>query len=320
MNKKMKWFRESKWGVFSHYLYSIQNSDTATGMLHSKGKGQTSWDECVNEFDTDEYAEIMHAINAGYVVFTLMQGSRFLCSPNETFNKITGYKPGEACSHRDLIADLIKSLGRYDIPLMLYYTGDGPHMDEIAGKAFGFYDRENQNVSEEFVSKWASVAKEYSLRYEKGIKGWWIDGCYEDFFGYEESKLKRLKDAVTSGNENAIVAFNNGVDFMKRYSLYEDFTAGEVTEFNDGNLIGEFCDGSQPHMLSFLGIPSQFNEWGNPAWGNPGSKYSGQQILDFVNKANSKGVVVSIDVCTFRDGTIDSGQVEVLRYLRELRK
>ncbi|MBN2851396.1 MAG: alpha-L-fucosidase [Clostridia bacterium] len=318
MNNKAKWFRESKWGVFSHYLYNLQNSDTEKGMLHSKGIGNTDWNQCVEDFDTDQYANILNDIGAGYVIFTIMQGNKYLCSPNATYNEITGYKQGEACSSRDLIADLIQSLNKYDIPLMLYYTGDGPHQDEIGGHAFGFYDRENQNVSDEFVTKWASVAQEFSLRYKSGVKGWWIDGCYKDFFGYDESKLKILSDAVKAGNPNAIVTFNNGVDFKGRYSIHEDFTAGEVTEFTDDYPNEEQCDGSQPHLLSFLGIPSEFYEWGNPAWGKPGSKYSGEFMSSYVNKVNNAGGVVSIDVCTFRDGTIDQGQIEVLRYLSKI--
>ena len=315
MKNKADWFLDKKWGVFTHYLSYMQNSSSESGMLHSKGKGETSWDECVNDFDTEKYAELVNESGAGYVIFTIMQGNRYLCAPNSAFDKISGYLPGEACSKRDLIGDLIFSLEKYDIDLFLYYTGDGPYLDDRAGKAFGFFDRKNQNVTYEFVTKWASVAQEYSIRYKDKIKGWWIDGCYEDFFGYDDDKLRILADAVRAGNSQAIVSFNNGVDYKGRYSIHEDFTAGEVTDFDGVYPEGRFCDGSQWHVLSFLGIPAQFNDWGNPAWGYPGSKYSGKFIADYVHKVNSLGGVVSIDVCTFRDGTIDMGQIEVLKAL-----
>ena len=316
MGHKTDWFKESKWGIFTHYLNYMQNSNSENGMLHSQGKGETSWDECVNDFDTDKYAKILHELGAGYAYFTITQGYKFMCAPNETFNEITGYSTGEGCSTRDLIADLITSLDKYNIPLMLYFTGDGPYIDDKGGKAFGFFDRNNNNVTDEFVAKWARVAKEYSLRYKDKIKGWWIDGCYKDFYGYNEGKLKMLGDAVRAGNPDTLVTFNNGVAVKGRYSQYEDYTAGEVTDFHNVYPESRFCDGSQWHVLSFLGLPAQFHEWGNPAWGYPGSKYSGEFIADYVRKVNGLDGVVSIDVCTLRDGSIDMGQIEVLKALK----
>ena len=318
MQHKTDWFSDRKWGIFTHYRSIDQNSSSITGMMLSQGKGETPWDECVNEFDKKKYAKCANDINAGYVIFTIMQGTRFMCAPNETYNKITGYRTGEACSSRDLIADLIVALKEYDIPLFLYFTGDGPYKDIFAGRAFGLLDRQNQYVSEEFVTKWASVAKEYSQRYKDGIAGWWIDGCYAEMLGYNEKLIKLLADAMRAGNPESFLAFNNGVDRFERYSKYEDYMAGETTEFNiypDSR----FTDGPQWHVLSFMGHPSGYYDFGNPAWNRPGSKYSGKELREYVEKVNSKGGIVSIDVCTFRDGSIDNGQLEVLKYLRDLR-
>jgi alpha-L-fucosidase len=317
MQHKKDWFKDRKWGIFTHYRSIDQNSTSPTGMMLSLGKGETSWDECVNEFDVEKYAKSVNEIKAGYVIFTLMQGTRFMCAPNETYNVITGYKTGEACSARDLIADLLTALKEYDIPLFLYFTGDGPYKDMYAGRAFGLWDRQNQNVSEEFVEKWASVAEEYSQRYKDGISGWWVDGCYAEMLGYYDELIKILADAMRAGNPDSLLTFNNGVDRFERYSEHEDYLAGETTEFSvypDQR----FTDGSQRHVLSFLGYPSEYYDFGNPAWNRPGSKYSGKELREYVKKVNNKGGVVSIDVCTFRDGSIDNGQLEVLKHLRDL--
>lgn len=310
---KTDWFQQKKWGIFSHYLALHENNCEPNGLLHSKGKGETAWDDCVNEFQADTYAGLANEIGAGYVVFTVMQGTRFLCAPNEEFSKITGYGPGEACSTRDLIAELADALDAYGIPLLLYFTGDGPYRDLDVSKAFGFWDRTNQKVSEAFVTKWAGVAREYSLRYGTKVKGWWIDGCHK-VLGYDDDKLKILGDAVRAGNPDTLVAFNNGVGYHSQYSVHEDFTAGEANEFD---ILPEsrFVGTSQWHVLSFLGLPSEFYSWGNPAWGNPGSKYTSRQLADYVHKVNRQGGVVSIDVCTLRDGSVDYGQMEVLMRL-----
>jgi hypothetical protein len=57
----------------------------------------------------------MKETGAGYVIFTIMQQQRFMIAPNETFNRLTGYKTGEACSSRDLIEELYQTLHKRDV-------------------------------------------------------------------------------------------------------------------------------------------------------------------------------------------------------------
>ena len=354
---KTDWFHDRKWGCFFHYLYGKAGYNA-----ESKFQPEVSWNECVNTFDAEAFAKQMDELRAGYVFITLMQGKKYMCAPNDTYNKITGEKPGEACSERDLIMDLADELEKYDIPLMVYFTGDGPWLDEKCGPAMGYHDRFNEVVTEEFVKKWTSVLKEYAVRYGDKVKGWWIDGCC-NFFGYNEDLLKYYKEAVTAGNENALLALNNGVYWIdldnpefeplfegethpykkndiacrkyqegnemamraiprpgpKRYSKYEDFTAGEEMDFI---FYPEerFTDGAQWHILSFLGQNTagggRFSSYG---WGNYGSKYSGKEMREYVDKVNAKGGVVTIEAACFRDGSMDAAQVEVLKYLKSCR-
>lgn len=95
----------------------------------------------------------MKQAGAGYVVFTTHQRTRFLIAPNATFDRLTGYKPGEACSHRDLIADLADALDKRGIPMMLYWTGNGPSSDPKASKALGF----TAPVTKQWAEIWGSV-------------------------------------------------------------------------------------------------------------------------------------------------------------------
>ena len=140
------------------------------------------------------------------------QSSKYWCAPNNAYNQITGYKTGEACSSRDLIADLITALDKYDIPLFLYFTGCGPADDKQAGERMGYSPRYGiDTITDKFIKHWCMVLREYSLRYDKGVKGWWIDGCY-DFRGYNDEYLEALKEAATAGNPDALVALNNGTE------------------------------------------------------------------------------------------------------------
>ena len=207
MTDRTLWLKDKKWGIFVHYLHSLQNGKET--VQNPRGE-TTSWNDSVNDFDTELIARQINKIGVGYVIFTLCQQSRFMCAPNAAFDRLTGYKPGEACAQRDLIEDLADSLKKYDIPLMLYYTGDGPQKDEKAAKALDTISDTKLDVDYNFVSKWAEIMRDYAVKYGKKVSGWWIDGCF-DYIGYTDELLKLYRDAAHCGNEDAIIAFNNSV-------------------------------------------------------------------------------------------------------------
>ena len=298
MNPNTDWFRKAGYGVFVHYLAGLQNNPEHVASL---GK-QTSWDECVHEFDAERFADTMAEVGAGYVIFTIMQIGREMIAPNATFDRITGYQPGEACATRDLVDDLYQSLSRRNIPLMLYYTGDGPRADPKAAPAFGW----QTPVTREFVGKWASVAQEYGERYGEKVAGYWVDGCYP-WIGYDDEKLALFARALKAGNPKRIVAFNRGVDpQVMSYTPHEDYTCGEQNRFFDLPT-QRWLDGEQWHILSYMGT----------GWAQPGSQYTKRDLAEYVFDANQRGGVVSIDVLLFRDGSLDRSQVEMLKAVRD---
>ncbi len=296
---KTDWLVAGKYGVFVHYLHGLQNNPDHVASL---GR-QTSWDECVREFDVERFAERMREAGAAYVIFTMMQRSRFLIAPNGTFDRLTGYKPGEACATRDLVEDLYQALSRRGIALMLYWTGDGPCDDPKAAAALRW--PANGQVSEEVVRHWTAVVREYGLRYRDKVKGFWTDGCYR-FIGYDEHKLGILAEGLRAGYPERIIALNPGVeDRVRAYSRHEDYTTGEQNSFSDLPL-SRFVDGEQWHILSYLGTN----------WAQPGTVKSKREMIDYVHACTAMGGVVSIDVVLYRNGDLDRSQLEVLKSLR----
>lgn len=297
-NPRTDWFHEAGYGVFVHYLSDLQND---AEQLHSLGR-QTSWDECVADFDTDAFAATMNEVGAGYVIFTVMQRKRTMIAPNATFDQISGYQPGEACAKRDLIEDLYQSLAKYKIPLMLYFTGDGPRDDPKAAKAFNW----THPINDTFLQRWSSVAREYGKRYGKKVAGWWVDGCYP-WLEYNDDRLGVFAGALRAGNPERIIAFNRGVDpKVMSYTKHEDYTCGEQNRFFDMPS-SRFLDGEQWHILAYLGN----------RWGGPGSSYSKLDLRDYVFEVRRRGGVVSVDVLLFRDGSLDRSQIEILKAIRQ---
>ncbi len=295
-----------KFGVFTHYL--------AHGMAPKAGKPMSEWNSIVNEFDVENFAKSLNQVGAGWYFLTLMQGSKYMCSPNAAFDEIAGTIPGEACCERDLPKEIINALKPFDIDMCLYYTGDGPYKDIPEGKRFGFIEPRGDGAPRSFVEKWASVLREYAVRYGEDINAWWIDGCYK-YFKYNDELLSLYRDACRQGNPNALVAYNDGVyDKMIKDFNISDMTAGE---FNHFNVLpeGRYVDGAQSHILAPLGTSFDGEEWSH--WCQPGAQHSKEYMLDFVRKANELGCLVTIDVCIDHKGSIDPCQLEILQYISE---
>ncbi len=287
-----------RWGVFTHFLYGEPGSQIPSE------QEKRDWNQTVDNFDTDKLARQLKSVGAGYYFITIMQGQKYMIAPNETFDKICGTKPGEACAKRDLILDLYESLSKYDIDLCLYYTGDGPWKDEVCGPKFGLY-HPRSTVTTDFVEKWSSVLTEYAQRYEDKIKAWWIDGCYA-WLGYHNENLKPYYDAVKAGNPNALVTFNNGVkEDLYKWFEKEDYTAGE---FNDLNVVPKkaFYDGSRAHILAPLG---------EKLWRSRGVSHDNQYLKEYVKNVNRAGGFVTIDIFIDKDGNLDEEQLNTIRGL-----
>jgi alpha-L-fucosidase len=295
-------------GLLFHYLNALQN--TLPPWNQNK---ITSWDECVNDLNVATLANEVKNTGAEYVILTTQQIDRYFCFPNSVYEKATGYKRGDATSHRDLISDLYQALGKYHIKLFLYATGDGPRADDKASIALNNPSKHPSlkagnpfQVDKAWVTSWSAIIKSISLQYKNKISGWWIDGCY-GFIGYNRLLLSKIKNAAKSGNPNAIVALNRGPgEKVIPYSL-DDYTAGETNDFKDMPYRSfETRNKTKWHTLSYLGSD----------WSKPGIKYTTEFMINYINKVKSLNGMVTLDVCLHRDGTIDSAQYTYLKKLQ----
>jgi hypothetical protein len=108
------WFSAAGRGVFTHYLGGLQNDFGR----NSQGKNST-WDQCVSEFDVEAYAADAASTGARYAFITIQQQDQYMIAPNARFDALTGYNPGEACATRDLILDLWTALNKRGLKLGL---------------------------------------------------------------------------------------------------------------------------------------------------------------------------------------------------------
>lgn len=290
---------DATFGVFSHFLYGDPGADTDVPPAYD-------WNARVDAVDVDYIARTLHEMGAGYYIITIMQCVKYMIAPNAAYDRIAGTRPGEACAKRDLIMDLADALEKYGIDLYLYFTGDGPFRDEVIGPKFGFGPARGK-VSREFVENWASVLREYALRYGDKVKGWWMDGCY-DYFDYTDELLDIYHEAMLAGNPAAIAAWNNGVqDTAKRWYGGEDFVAGEQNDFENLPQTA-FVDGVRNHILAPIGKAEK--PWHR--WCKRGCAYTHEEMRDIIRRVHGVGAAITVDMRINFDGTFDPEQVAVM--------
>lgn len=281
------WFCKSKYGLFFHYLFSIEE---------------------MKSFDPEKFASQVAQTGAGYVVLTLGQNSGFYCGPNDTYEQLTHNSKGSKCFLGDVPLQAANALKPYGIKLMLYLPSHPPSADNNASKALGLDQSicPDWNINDETVKNWSLVIKAWSEHYGKNISGWWFDGFYP-FISMNSNHAKLYKEAVLSGNEDSIIALNQGLEpTIYPANEYCDYTAGEFNEY--GAMPTErFVDGAQWHIASFIGSD----------WLNGTVCVDKDFFADYINKVNAKGGVVSIGLAINSDGSMSPEQLDYMKYICE---
>jgi alpha-L-fucosidase len=288
------WLKDAKWGVFMHYM-----ADT---VLKRDQLTVKTWNRAVDAFDVNGLAEQLVTAGAGYFVLTLGQNSGFYCSPNRTYDRLTGIMPSK-CARRDLVSDLSEALRARRIRLMVYLPAGAPDRDMEAMKAlewkagrFPLWTYENGKPTGQddrlaaFQRKWEAVIAEWSKRWGRRVSGWWFDGCYYPDAMYrfpEAPNFASFAAAARSGNPNSIVAFNPGVrNPIITLTPEEDYTAGEINDPGKVTCHGRWVGQAQFHMLSFLG----------PSWCQKPPRFTADQVVAFTKAITDKGGAVTWDV------------------------
>lgn len=264
MDRRTDWFQRAGWGVFVHYLGTIDSSPDG---MESGELSPADWNRRVNSFDVQRFADTVQRTGAGYAFITIGQNSGHFCSPNPVYDALVGDTESR-CSKRDLISDLADAMNERGLKLMVYLPSGAPAGYQKAVEALewawgfeggwpnGWGEKRTGKRLAAFQLKWEQIIREWSLRWGKKIGGWWIDGCYfaDEMYRHDQApNFKSFAAALRAGNPDSILAFNPGVLLpVIRLCEEEDYTAGEIAEALPA-CPGASVDGAQFHMLSYLG-------------------------------------------------------------------
>jgi len=293
------------WGMGFHYLQD-KFPETMNG-------GSKEWNDAVNAFDVNKFADGVQRAGAKWVLFTLGQNSGYYCAPNATLDKYSGYKAGQKNSTRDLPMDLIKALRAKGIRLVLYLPSNAPAADSTIAKGLGLTQMNGGNwvINQTFLTRWSEVIAEWSKRYGTDLSGWWFDGWYSGS-GFTASYGKYYADAVRAGNPQGVFCVNTGLaaNGLKLGSNYADHSALEAKDLNYK------CTGRWLTSTNGTVGPLQWATFTllGGGWWTEGSKdrYTEKEVKDYMTSTMGNGGGITWATYVNYKGDVSERQIKLL--------
>ena len=322
MKNRTKWFEKSRWGVMTHFLAAPPSTSLGGDISPDE------WNRIVDSFNVEAFCGQIAETGAGYLIFTLGQNSGHFCSPNSTYDSLTGISPSK-CSRRDLVADVAEAMAKRGISLIAYCPSHAPAAEMQAVESLkctppwdlrgSWGGMKGYKISPDiddrltvFQQHWEKIVSEWGDRWKDLIKGWWIDGCYfaDKMYRHDdEPNFASFAKALRTGCPDRIVAFNDGHSYcgaaVCSMTDEEDFTAGELftalpAASPDKSLKAFY------HTLCPLGL----------TWNNPVPRFPDSLPAAYTQLVNSWGGVMTWDVAISQTGTI---QPEIRKQLLKMK-
>lgn len=296
-NERTAWMREGRYGVFLHYQYRILLGYSAgtkpkfPPLDQMTGEG---WNKFVDGFDTKGFAAQMAEGGVSWVIFCLDDHHfAWPCAPNATFDRLTGYAPGEKCSRRDLIGDLADALAARGVKLVVYFAGLNGYMKEPK-VSVGLADdgKAVTPPSAESRHRRLAVLKEYAERYGTRIAGWWFDGIDPGSFRASPDDWRTVATIVRAANPRAVIAFSYGrnsqahiADGVDDYTGGDTWTKQDLTQLTPA--LRPATDGILWHGKIFCG--NVYHGHGDA------NHFPDEQLVEWIKTCNAQGGVCTLD-------------------------
>ena len=208
---------------------------------------QKSYQDAVDAFPVEQFADAVADAGATHCIFTLTHGKNYFPFPNPVAD---GILSGRTCQ-RDLAGELMQAFKARGIRFIAYYNHSCNNGDDPAWKeACGYADGPGHDL-DCFADHICGIVQYMSERYGKGIDAWWFDSPYSldprgptntiscDLNGWQ-FPWERLVACAKVGNPDAAVAINGGIMWDEHctcqflYTDHVDYYPGECLSLADG--------------------------------------------------------------------------------------
>lgn len=275
------------------------------------------YEQAVNDFDTEKFADLMDEMGAKYVVFTTNHGSLDFPAPLKIWNK---YHPGEI-TERDLVGDLIESLSKRGIKFFMYVHVEQMGMPSPAlNNKRDFSNEELQDTKklDELCDKICDMFKEIGHRYGEGVAGYWLDGYKFIPLKYGIDPTERLYNATKEGNPNRFTTFSFGVR-CPNLTPWQDYAGGEMRAIGALPVDGKYQNGQQkglPYHSIIILDDDWWHNYYDTSIADP--QYGSDELSKYINGCIKNKGLVSVNVAVYQDGTVSPLSLEVMKETKKL--
>jgi hypothetical protein len=296
MRADTAWLQEAGHGAMVHW----------TSQTQPRNGAQKPYAQAVHDFDVKTFAQQMRDCGVGFVVLTTSHAEMRFPGPNKTLDSLL---PGRTAT-RDLVAELIVELKKYNIQLMLYYH-IGAASDPQWLEASGFWKTDTTQVFE----NWRKIITEIGLRYGDGLTGWWFDDGTVNYY-YRSAPWKSLLQAARAGNPKRLVGFNSWE--LPSPTEFHDLYLGEGNRNPSGtgalltrNGSGRYPTGSHEGLQSCSTLVFE-SDWIYMRRGQPisGWQFSAENIRQMIQDFKAYHNVLIFNFEITQEGTIAPESVE----------
>jgi len=324
-------WRDMKYGLFVHYVYGGENGGKTR--LSNAGGYPVSIDDLVGRFNVSKWADDVKSMGYEYVIFTAWHANMNILYPSPVMDRWRG--KGHSTSSRDLLGEVIDTLGARGIKVALYTCIINGHDFHPSGAppGGGTWFKEGDSVGtnatqDQINTGFWPAARKGATAAEKVKWNNFINEVYDELFGRYKNKVfllwgdcawtstldyprwfatirKHAPDILFLRNAAAGGGFDVGckelsspLDTYGMKDLNPDVKTQDMTTWP-----------AYSNSVAFI----QGGYWW--AWAGAKARYSGETIYRYtiLDAAVSTGGGVSWSIGTFADGTWENGVLDSMR-------
>ena len=298
-----KWMTDAKYGLMFTWTSTTQ---PRTGV-------QKSYEQAVNDFDVNAFADMVQGTGAGFIVFATSWSTYYFPGPIQTIEHLM---PGHT-TKRDLIRELADALNARGIKLMIYYHAGRPQPDWWAGGGARAMDRAD------YFNEWESTIREIGLRYGDKLAGFWFDDG-TTFYYTLQAPWEAMTAAVKAGYPARVVGYNSWI--LPKATDFQDFACGEggfADRLTDDPELpaggsGIFLSGPQKGLQATLTTTMEPGNWGHvtPNTPVPAPQYNADQMIGYLHTAIARKLVPIINLEVYQDGSASPATIEEFKVIK----
>ncbi|MDW5290139.1 alpha-L-fucosidase [Formosa sp. PL04] len=284
------WMNKSGYGLMFHWTSRSVQQDGSS----------KSFEDAVNEFDVEKFANMVEETGAGYVYFTIGHAERYCPAPIKSWERI---HPGQT-TKRDLIEEIANALNKKGIRFLCYINAPGTFK-------FSTHDDNNEETKQAFVANFTDILTEMGNRYQDKIAGYWFDSWYQIFQGYQEVPFEAFYKASKIGNKDRIICLNPWI--YPDVSPWQDYWSGEIQNPIAPPKNGYMENGPSPNLPYQALLTMEPFVWvqNKPEIADP--KFTSEQLSTYIKKCKVNGGAVTINLAIYQDGTVGKKALQVMK-------